>query len=1000
MATYSNGRWTKLNFATNQRRPGNNPWQGSEFGADFPVRKTDYDVNYGKIDREQSREVSVKVENGKVVKIDKKGCTDGSNWKCFTLKANKFYGGGNSGYDGYGLGKWAENRGFKWNGYKDDFYPVAEKLWENKGKNDADQAKRNENAKKNADNHAWNHGTGADQRYGLMQAAADAKNAAGDKEWKRNKGLNDWSDAAVRWAQGTQGGQYKQNREKILNSGQGGQQMRLLAMEKEGLITGAERENLLLGGPSSVVFDSSGNFRGSGGLLGSYRSYYANEKVTKWDGKTQGLNPPVGGFESNYYINQNEGGQNLRNKWDAAAAPYNLYSSQGDDLDITVRYGDIGNYAWNDYSVSGKAAGYRGSKPKPTEYTDAYEETFNKNFTDAERAAIRDNQLGLTGTRISDGKPIRTVDWEDNIGGTLEKIVGSEILQEELTEQDKFKGLGLDMMKATIDELNKQKARERELDIYKGLPGFSEIFNINASLTNSILGDTGIGGLLGVTGQNTSAIAENLEDQLGEVTGVNFGSAEYNWQKWYNETLVKNLEEQASTKGFGVKYNPDTGEVEIGDERTTVYELEEDFKKNFIDNYVKPRFDESKSMDEFISYIDTIDKETEQNIFQTQTSVNYLRDIAALRAENFYANLESGSGYDPKTFNAEFYANPTKKKWGRVNDEKARAYQAQKEGFKADWETAKKNPNAIAYTMTEQEAIDLGLPAGRTDATWAELSYHYGLDLNDKNSFAKLHYDNVGRGRGYDPARDVVTDSDIEDFVNNNVLSAVRNADAEFGDSPFLAFVTPAEFADEILEGIDPLENKEEWQKILEMYGLDETTASLDEVREIIIDSVRTGAAKEIREGIKYLNQKRKKPTQKRLGVEYIERDEDFKPTDDPDADALFKTFQNAGYGGTQEEFYETFMPDADRGDLELITQGLGGLTLDVNDMSDPFEALGALGGFLGDGEEDIFGNKPQDKPEQEPSYFDLFGEERDYDKDYASDTGRGFIEDFTSFFK
>ena len=287
------------------------------------------------------------------------------------------------------------------------------------------------------------------------------------------------------------------------------------------------------------MFDSSGNFRGSGGLLGSYRSYYANEKVTKWDGKTQGLNPPVGGFESNYYINQNEGGQNLKNKWDAAAAPYNLYSSQGDDLDITVRYGDIGNYAWNDYSVSGKAAGYRGSKPKPTAYTDAYEETFNKNFTDAERAAIRDNQLGLTGTRISDGKPIRTVDWEDNIGGTLEKIVGSEILQEELTEQDKFKGLGLDMMKATIDELNKQKARERELDIYKGLPGFSEIFNINASLTNSILGDTGIGGLLGVTGQNTSAIAENLEDQLGEVTGVNFGSAEYNWQKWYNETLVK-----------------------------------------------------------------------------------------------------------------------------------------------------------------------------------------------------------------------------------------------------------------------------------------------------------------------------------------------------------------------------------------------------------------------------------------------------------------------------
>ena len=36
----------------------------------------------------------------------------------------------------------------------------------------------------------------------------------------------------------------------------------------------------------------------------------------------------------------------------------------------------------------------------------------------------------------------------------------------------------------------------------------------------------------------------------------------------------------------------------------------------------------------------------------------------------------------------------------------------------------------------------------------------------------------------------------------------------------------------------------------------------------------------------------------------------------------------------------------------------------------------------------------------KEPSYFDLFSDERDYDKDYASDTGRGFIDDFTSFFK
>ena len=116
------------------------------------------------------------------------------------------------------------------------------------------------------------------------------------------------------------------------------------------------------------------------------------------------------------------------------------------------------------YSVSGKSAGYRGNAPQATAKTDAYKENWNENFTDAERQNIRDNQLGLTGTRQSGGQTIRTVDWEDNVGGTLEKIVGKEILQEELTEQDRFKGLGLDMMKATIDELNKAKARERELE--------------------------------------------------------------------------------------------------------------------------------------------------------------------------------------------------------------------------------------------------------------------------------------------------------------------------------------------------------------------------------------------------------------------------------------------------------------------------------------------------------------------------------------------------------
>ena len=972
MATYTSKGWTSTNFTYDGRSSSNNPYMPGEFKVQFPIKPTNLATDaFAGRPEETSTQIYVKIKNGKTVDLKNDGKDyPGGEWKAFTIRQPNEY-------SGYGLNAFAENRGFKWTdkylkeaqGFGDRIKNERES---NISQNEAARTQNEENRIVNANNATYNEGVPA-----LRQAEADKFNAEGDKQVTKVNSINTWSSAAVRWAKASPTGSYVGNRSQINSNASGGQAEFLTSLVNNGYITNTEKTNLL------------------STLTTSYKTYYANTRVTPWDYEAQGINPPVGGFDSSYYLTENQGGQNLQTTWNSAV--------EQDDLDITVRYGNQGNFAWNAYSTTGKSAGYRGNKEKPTAQTDAYREDFQQNFSDADRQLIRDNQLGLTGERISAGQPIRTVNWEDGVGGDLEKIVGGSIAQKELTEQDKFKGIGLDMQTDAINELNKARARERELDIYKGLPGFSEIFNMNATLANSILGDSGVGGILGTMGVNTSELEDNFEDQIGEYTGVNFNSSEYNWQKWFNDTLVKDIEEKSDVLGFGVEFDEETGEVTIGDERTTVYELEEDFKKNFIDNYVTPRFDQSKSMDEFISYIDTIDEETEQNIFQTQTAVNALRDIAALRAENFYASLEGkvGDSYQ-KSFNPEFYFNPgDSAKYGTVNEAKQLDYANQKEKVAADWEKAKTKPNSNAYSLTEQEAKDFGLTGTRTGVTWAELAYYYGLDLNDKNSFAKLHYDKIGRGQNFDPARDVVTDSDVKSFINDNVLSAVDDARNEFGDSPFLDFVTPDEFADAILEGIDPLENKDEWKELLELYGLDES-ATLNEVREYILDSVRTGAAKDIREGIKYLNQKSKKPTQKELGVTYIERDEDAKPEEDPDADALYKSFKNAGFGGSQEEFYETFMPDMDRTDIDMITQGLEGLTFKGADMSDPFTALGSIQGFLGDGDSDLFGSPTDDKDKEEdkePGYFDLFSDEKE-DDDYASDTGRDLITDFTSFFK
>ena len=67
-----------------------------------------------------------------------------------------------------------------------------------------------------------------------------------------------------------------------------------------------------------------------------------------------------------------------------------------------------------------------------------------------------------------------------------------------------------------------------------------------------------------------------------------------------------------------------------------------------------------------------------------------------------------------------------------------------------------------------------------------------------------------------------------------------------------MQFVTPEEFATEMLEGIDPLENKEEWKKVLETFGIEDMDASLEEVKEYIKEAFETGEAQDIREGIKF----------------------------------------------------------------------------------------------------------------------------------------------------
>jgi hypothetical protein len=452
-----------------------------------------------------------------------------------------------------------------------------------------------------------------------------------------------------------------------------------------------------------------------------------------------------------------------------------------------------------------------GSAPKP-------------GLTDAEKQYYK-SQLFGAGTDTGD----RSV-----IDINIETLVNEE-------NQKKFNYLVQDVLAKTVREVNKNLAKENNTKYLSNLQGFDEVINFTSNLSNSLLADSGIGGYLAMSGQG--AAAKNLEKGVKSMLGQS-DSMTYNWQKWFDGELANRY--------------ANLREITNPEDAKQIHKVDENFAKQFVEGYLKPRFDTSKSMSEFISYIDV--KEGEQNILQTQTLSNKLKQLAEGRTDAFLSQLTS------KPTNADLYA----------------------------------------YVV------------------------------NDLNPY----------------------------------LSSVRE---KYGEEAFLEFMTPEQLADQLTKSIDPLKTPEAWEETLKRYGIDSTNKSVEEVRNLILETTRTAPAEDIRSSIKKLNESKTTPTQKNLGVDYIQREADDVAKSSGKETALYGLFKNSGYGGTEDEFYKEFMPDATQEDRELMSGVLGkdksklGFNIDT---SDPFAAIGSLESFFGDDTK-----TKTTTSEKEPDYFSLFGD-------------------------
>jgi len=829
---------------------------------------------------------------------------------------------------------WRGNPGIKWTYPQDmDYYYQQTKLNE-------DNAKLNSNNREeNRRNKATNDG------YRTLNQTNDDTN-------KANENKNDAYNTTVAVATRTSGGDYVTQR----------QALRDIA-EVPG-ITADLKKNLET----------------------NFKNFYRTEKLQTWDANL-GAKPAYGDFDPSYYKTQNP---TVAEQWKNAVA--------NDDIDVTERYGENNFYLQN-YTTQGKPAGLRGNASEVTKASNTYLENPP---TDADLQAVRDLQLGIdTKTqsqrllnipeiaqqwesakngdpywdklakekyldvnnkddfaalfRLSNRPEDKQVSLSYNINAgygvtQLEDALNQAVGEKAIVDTKRFAALSQNVLKDTIAEMQKAKMQEQTLSLLKGFSGFSEIMDINKTLTNSILGDSGVGGILSFT--SAGKADESLEKSLQKITGVQ-NNATYNWQQWFDTALK-------------AKYDKD---IELGytaNQATEQIKIDASFARDFIDKYLTPRFNTSKSMDEFVEYLDV--RQEEQNPFQTQDLLNAATLTANLRAQSYLDQIKSTSA---RSFDPNFYFNPT--------GDKAREskYADQASTVAADWEAAKKG-----------------------DAYWAQQAYRFGVDVNDKAAFARMHFEVKGQGKGYDAADDILNAGKVQDQIYNTILPALKDEALKQG-TVFGLFVTPEEFADEMLKGLDPAD-KDSWNEVLQRYGLTDFKGTVEELKEYVAETLRTGSAQDIREQIKYLNEKRQKPTQQVLGLTYIERPEDFKNEQAAADTELYKTFQSAGFQGTEDEFYSNFFPDVDRSEQALLTKAGSDKALKTYglDFNDPFASLGTIESFFADeNAADAASDKNTDTDTDTSSSFFSLGSDEE-DTDYKSATGQKILGEFTSMFK
>jgi hypothetical protein len=355
----------------------------------------------------------------------------------------------------------------------------------------------------------------------------------------------------------------------------------------------------------------------------------------------------------------------------------------------------------------------------------------------------------------------------------------------------------------------------------------------------------------------------------------------FNWQNWF-ETELRN------------RYSVDSNKNVIGNLIGTGEE-EARLGAQFIQDFLQRRFDASKSLSEFVDYIDpssfnpVLEERTDSAMqkLNKQGFEELTGDIEDKNSVlgNFWTNMQS-LWQKGRTFDVNYYLNQS---LGKVNNKDLTVNQLQRNMSLINDVALQKNTlyldpseiknlKLVGIDTTSDQALQTQIDLYQN---WFYKAYENGVDISNPTQFAKLHYDSYIKN-STDPALSIqpgtqllinnpnlLTESETKQ-INEQVKFLTEEADKYFEDIQFGKFKTPEEYLSEMLKksGIIDTENGD----LFKDAGL------TDVVRQYIDQfsgAISNYAGEVIRDQIRNILDTGKMPNQKELGIDYIQRTKD-----------------------------------------------------------------------------------------------------------------------------